>query len=100
MEALTLNCPGKKVPCLLKRIRSSRSTATRAQLARSAISQPGTAIGGQHFDFGLNHLATAHGYVLVHLGTEIDTHGYHGHAGEARTIAIFADENQARFTGR
>ena len=63
-------------------------------------SQPGAAIGGQHFDLGLNHLATAHGYVLVHIGTEIDPHGYHGPAGEARTIAIFADENQARFTGR
>lgn len=62
--------------------------------------QPGTAIGGQHFDVGLNHLATAHGYVLVHVGTEIDTHGYHGHAGEARTIAIFADAEQARFAGR
>jgi hypothetical protein len=71
--------------------------SNRSTICPLCASQPGAAIGGQHFDLGLNHLATMHGYVLVHIGTEIDAHGYHGPAGDTRTIAVLADRDHARY---
>jgi hypothetical protein len=55
-------------------------------------SEPGQALGGRHFDSALNHLARIHGYVLVHIGTEVDVQGYKGPAGDAHTVAVFADK--------